>query len=325
MDTRNTVFMCQMTYISGLHSQNEYMNLKHLAHWLALAETGSFSRAAEKLHITQSALSRSIQVLEEDLGGPLVDRVGKKNELTPLGRSVLERARRIVHEAQELKQGAALLQQGGMGSLRVGLGSGPGAMLMTRWLKYMAEHHPSVQVAVSRGSTELQLMQLRERQLDALVVDVRRVATAPDLNMAHIVELRAGFVCRRGHPILAQFPDQVPFDALLAYPMASTPLSQEVARIMVDHYGPRANPAHMTTLQCEEIPSLIDVVQQTDAIYLGILGAARQGLASGSLVELAMDPPFRAGALLALITLAGRTELPIMSVFREFVTRQLTD
>ena len=270
-------------------------------------------------------MSRSIQVLEDDLGGPLVDRVGKKNELTPLGRSVLERARRIVHEAQELKQGAALLQQGGMGSLRVGLGSGPGAMLMTPWLKYMAEHHPSVQVAVSRGSTELQLMQLRERQLDALVVDVRRVATAPDLNMAHIVELRAGFVCRRGHPILAQFPDQVPFDALLAYPMASTPLSQEVARIMVDHYGPRANPAHMTTLQCEEIPSLIDVVQQTDAIYLGILGAARQGLASGSLVELAMDPPFRAGALLALITLAGRTELPIMSVFREFVTRQLTD
>jgi len=300
-----------MTYISGLHSQNEYMNLKHLAHWLALAETGSFSRAAEKLHITQSALSRSIQVLEDDLGGPLVDRVGKKNELTPLGRSVLERARRIVHEAHELKQ--------------VGLGSGPGAMLMTPWLKYMAEHHPSVQVAVSRGSTELQLMQLRERQLDALVVDVRRVATAPDLNMAHIVELRAGFVCRRGHPILAQFPDQVPFDALLAYPMASTPLSQEVARIMVDHYGPRANPAHMTTLQCEEIHSLIDVVQQTDAIYLGILGAARQGLASGSLVELAMDPPLRAGALLALITLAGRTELPIMSVFREFVTRQLTD
>ena len=63
------------------------MNLKHLAHWLALAETGSFSRAAEKLHITQSALSRSIHVLEEELGGPLVDRVGKKNEMTPLSAS----------------------------------------------------------------------------------------------------------------------------------------------------------------------------------------------------------------------------------------------
>ena len=139
------------------------MNLRHLEHWLALADTGSFSRAAEKLHITQSALSRSIQALEEDLGGLLVDRVGKKNELTPLGRSVLERARRIVHEAQELKEGAALLKQGGLGTLRVGLGSGPGAMLMTPWLVFMARHHPTVQVTVSRGSTELQLTQLRER------------------------------------------------------------------------------------------------------------------------------------------------------------------
>ncbi|WP_416545949.1 LysR family transcriptional regulator [Limnohabitans sp. DCL3] len=301
------------------------MNLKHLAHWLALAETGSFSRAAEKLHITQSALSRSIQVLEEELGGPLVDRIGKKNELTPLGLSVLERARRIVHEAQELRQGAALLQQGGLGSLRVGLGSGPGAMLMTPWLQYMAVHHPTVQVAVSRGSTELQLVQLRERELDALVVDVRRVDAAPDLNMVGIVEMRAGFVCRQGHPVLARQPKPVPFEHLLAYPIASTPLSQEVARTMVDHYGPRANPAQMTTLQCEEISSLIDVVRQTDAIFLGIVGAARQGLADGSLVELALEPPFRAGARLAIITLAGRTELPVMAVFRQFVTSRLVD
>lgn len=301
------------------------MNLKHLAHWLALAETGSFSRAAEKLHITQSALSRSIQVLEEDLGGPLVDRVGKKNELTPLGQLVLKRAQRIVHEAKELQQGAALLQQGGLGSLRVGLGSGPGVMLMTPWLRYMAEHHPTVQVAVSRGATELQLMQLRERQFDALVVDLRRVDAAPDLNVEFMAEMRAGFVCRQGHPLLNKKRKRVSFEALLAYPMASTPLSQEVARILVDHFGPRANPAQMTTLQCEDIASLIEVVRQTDAIYLGIVGAAREGLADGSLVELPLDPPFQAGARLGLITLAGRTELPVMAVFREFVKGKLVD
>jgi DNA-binding transcriptional LysR family regulator len=301
------------------------MNLKHLAHWLALAETGSFSRAAEKLHITQSALSRSIQVLEDDLGGPLVDRVGKKNELTPLGQLVLKRAQRIVHEAKELQQGAALLQQGGLGSLRVGLGSGPGVMLMTPWLRYMAEHHPTVQVAVSRGATELQLMQLRERQFDALVVDLRRVDAAPDLNIEFMAEMRAGFVCRQGHPVLNKRRKRVPFEALLAYPMASTPLSQEVARILVDHFGPRANPAQMTTLQCEDIASLIEVVRQTDAIYLGIVGAAREGLADGSLVALPLDPPFQAGARLGLITLAGRTELPVMAVFREFVKGKLVD
>jgi DNA-binding transcriptional LysR family regulator len=301
------------------------MNLRHLEHWLALADTGSFSRAAEKLHITQSALSRSIQALEEDLGGPLVDRVGKKNELTPLGRSVLERARRIVHEAQELKQGAALLHQGGLGALRVGLGSGPGAMLMTPWLVYMARHHPTVQVTVSRGSTELQLTQLRERQLDALVVDVRRVEAAPDLVMTQVVEMRAGFVCRQGHPLLERAAKGLPFDALLSYPIASIQLSQEVARLLVDHYGPQANPAQMTTLQCEDIASLLDVVGQTDAIYLGIVGAARDGLAQGRLVELPMQIPLKGQARLALITLAGRTELPVMSVFRAFVQNHLSD
>ena len=301
------------------------MNLRHLEHWLALADTGSFSRAAEKLHITQSALSRSIQALEEDLGGPLVDRVGKKNELTPLGRSVLERARRIVHEAQELQQGAALLQQGGLGALRVGLGSGPGAMLMTPWLVYMAKHHPTVHVTVSRGSTALQLTQLRERQLDALVVDVRRVEAAPDLKMTQVVEMRAGFVCRQGHPLLERAAKGLAFDALLAYPIASIELSQEVARLLVDHYGPQANPAQMTTLQCEDIASLLDVVGQTDAIYLGIVGAARAGLAQGRLVELPMQIPLKGQARLALITLAGRTELPVMSVFRAFVQNHLSD
>ncbi len=300
------------------------MNLRHLQHWLALAETGSFSRAAEKLHITQSALSRSIQSLEEELGGPLVDRIGKKNELTPLGHSVLERAKRIVHEANELKMGAEVLQQGGMGSLRVGLGSGPGAMLMTPWLVHMARHFPSVKVAVTRGATELQLLQLRERQLDALVVDVRRVVPSTDIQIDTLVDMRAGFVCRQGHPLL-QHGAPVPFDNLLAYPIASTPLSDEVARILVAHYGPKADPAQMTTLQCEEIASLIDTVSQTDAVYLGIVGAARAELASGRLVEVDMVPPFRSGARLALVTLSGRTELPVMDEFRRFVKLHLDD
>jgi len=162
---------------------------------------------------------------------------------------------------------------------------------MTPWLVHMAENFPTVKVSVSRGSTELQLVQLRERQLDALVVDVRRVAAAPDLNIDHLVEMQAGFVCRAGHPLLQLHPHKVPFEALLAFPMASTPLSDEVARIMVQHYGPQANPEQMTTLQCEEISSLIETVSRTDAIYLGIVGAAYPGLMAGRLQVLEIDPP----------------------------------
>ena len=80
----------------------------------------------------------------------------------------------------------------------------------------------------------------------------------------------------------------------------------------------------MTTFQCEEIASLIDTVRQTDAIYLGILGAAAQELARGELVQLQVAPALQAGARLAMVTLAGRTELPVMARFRQFVAQQLT-
>ena len=60
---------------------------------LAVADTGSFSRAAGTLPITQSALSRSIQTLEDDFGARLIDRMGKRNELTPFGARPLQAGR----------------------------------------------------------------------------------------------------------------------------------------------------------------------------------------------------------------------------------------
>ncbi|WP_413904751.1 hypothetical protein [Candidatus Skiveiella danica] len=74
----------------------------------------------------------------------------------------------------------------------------------------------------------------------------------------------------------------MPFEVLLGYPIASTPLSDEVARLLVDHYGPRADPAQMTTLQCEDVTSLLDTVAVTDAIFLGIAARAGIGPAPGN-------------------------------------------
>lgn len=96
------------------------MNIKHLRHLLAIAETGSFSRAADRTYITQSALSRSIQSLEDELGGALIDRIGKRNELTPLGHEVVAQAQGLVLAAEELKRRAIRFNLGGKG--RLGLG-----------------------------------------------------------------------------------------------------------------------------------------------------------------------------------------------------------
>jgi DNA-binding transcriptional LysR family regulator len=299
------------------------MNIRHLEHLLAIAETGSFSRAAERAFITQSALSRSIRALEATLGGPVVDRIGKRNELTALGHDVVERARRIVLDAEELQRSAALFAGGSGGTIRVGLGSGPGAMLMTPLLHHDATRRPGVRVEVSRGSTELQLGQLRSRALEALVVDARRIAPAPDLRVEPLGEMRTGFIARADHPLAAR--RRVAFEDVLEWPVATTPLSAEVARLLVEQYGPRADPAAMATLRCEDIGALIDTVSRSQAVYLGIVAPAREAIARRRLAELHLAPRIQATARFAYVTLAGRTEAPVMRTFREFVAERLRD
>lgn len=78
------------------------MTFVQLRHFLSVAETGSFTRSAKALSITQPALSRSIHALEEVLGRALFDRVGRRSELSHFGREMLERARHLVGDAQEL-------------------------------------------------------------------------------------------------------------------------------------------------------------------------------------------------------------------------------
>jgi DNA-binding transcriptional LysR family regulator len=296
------------------------MNVRSLEHLLAVADTGSFSRAAERCFLTQSALSRSIQTLESDLGGRLLDRIGKRNELTPLGLQVVERARGIVREADELKRGAELLQEGA-GLMRVGLGSGPAALLMQPLMRLVAEHHPRVRIQISRGPTELQLVQLRNRALDAMVVDARRVNPSADLRIESLGELRAGFIARAGHPLMRK--RSVTMTQVLEHPLATTPFSAEVARRLLEQYGEGMHHERIVAISSEDIAAMLTTVEQSDVIYLGIVAAAREGLRGKRLRELRVQPALSVGARYAYVGLVGRTEAPVMKLFRSLVNQQL--
>jgi DNA-binding transcriptional LysR family regulator len=294
------------------------MTLVQLRHLIALAGSGSFSRSAESLFLTQPALSRSIRALEEELGQPLFDRIGRRSELTPFGREVLERARHIVFEVDELAASARRMREGHAGSLRVGMGSGPGAMLMNPLLLDMARRHPAVHLTISRGSTERLVQGLRARELDALVIDARSLSPAPDLRVATLAEMRGVFMCRKGHPLL-RARGALRFAALRQYPIASTPLSDEVARILVEHYGPEAHPDECVTLRCEEIASLVEAVRASDAVLLAIRASAPD------LVELSLKPAMTARARFGLVTLAGRAEPSSLALLHELAEKLLHD
>jgi DNA-binding transcriptional LysR family regulator len=294
------------------------MTLVQLRHLISLARTGSFSQSAAALFLTQPALSRSIKALEDELGQPLFDRVGRRSELTPFGREAVERARELVLAADDLRDSGRQSADDAAGVLRVGLGSGPGALLMTPLLQTVARERPRLRVEVARAATERLLQALRERSLDALVIDVRLLRPAPDLQTPFVREMRGAFMVRRGHP-LARLRRPLAFDALLDYPVASTPLSDEVARLLVERYGPRADPAQFVSLRCDEIPSLVTVAQQSDAVLLAVRATAPE------LVELPLQPAMVASARFGLVTLRRRTPPPGLALLRELMARQLQD
>ena len=293
------------------------MTLVQLKHLIELASSGSFSQSAHKLHLTQPALSRSIKALEDELGQPLFDRVGRRNELTAFGAQIVQRARALVDEANELRRTGQLLKSGELGQLRVGMGSGPGAMLMTPLLMVMAHEHPQAHINISRGSTSLLVQALRDRLLDALILDIRSLQPAADLKIEALKEMQGAFMCSTTHPLAKK--RSVPFDMLRQYPIASTPLSDEVARILMERFGAQAHPDQLVNLRCEEISSLLDVARSSNAIVLAIRASAPD------LVELPVTPALNAKARFGLVTIATRTEPPLLSKVRALMHEVMKD
>ena len=294
------------------------MTLVQLRHFVTLAELGSFVKAAKALYVTQPALSRSIKALEDELGQALFDRVGRRNELTAYGLDVLDKAKQLLSAANSFRESGQAAQAALSGHLRLGLSSGPGALLTTPLLLHAARDYPLLHLAISRGSPELMLHALRARLLDAIVVDTRSLRPASDLSITLLTEMSASFLCRSEHP-LARLQRPITFQELLDFPLASTPLSDEVARKLTEQYGNDANPDAFITLRCDDIHSLVEVAQSSDAILLAINAVGRD------LVRLEVSPPMRATARFGLVTLVQRAEAPAMPMVRELMQRFLHD
>lgn len=287
------------------------MTLVQLRHLVALAKAGSFVKASDVLCMTQPALSRSIKSLEEELGRLLFDRVGKRIELSSFGREVLERSQALLEEAEQLKHCGARLSADDSGRIRLGLSSGPGAMLSARVMAHFAQHFPKFHVDIVRANTASLAQMLRDRELDALVVDIRSMRPAPDLKVSLISEMDGTFMCRPGHPLATAA--KVSFAQLAKYPVASTPLSEETARILVERYGEKAHPSVLVKLTSDEISHLVQVTRQTDAILLAIRACAPE------MVEIQMHHPLRTKARFGLVTISKKSEPMFLPEIRKLM------
>lgn len=146
------------------------MNFRQLQHFVTVAEELHFSRAADRLRMTQPPLSQSIRALEEELGVQLFHRTKRTVRLTPVAREWLPHAARILDDLALLPDRAARLSRGEIGTIRLAFISFASYSFLPRLLSHFREASPNVEVALSEATSDLQIDQLLSGDLDIGIV-----------------------------------------------------------------------------------------------------------------------------------------------------------
>ena len=143
------------------------MELSQLRAFVAIAKIGQLTRAAEKLHLSQPALSGQIKALEETLGISLFERSSSGMTLTPGGRTLLAEAERILAAIQQLKQAALHLQGRPTGRLSLGTVLDPATLRLGDFLTRAIESHPLIDIELHQVFSGAALEGVRDGTLDA--------------------------------------------------------------------------------------------------------------------------------------------------------------
>lgn len=141
------------------------MELRDLKAFVTLGEVLHFGQAAVRQHVTQSALSKQIRRLEEELGGELFERNASTTRLTVLGRALYEDAHTLVIQSEQLSRTARDVLAGNVGTLRIGFGVATKILVPAVIARFRAER-PQVTIELNDLSTHHQLLALSEGKLD---------------------------------------------------------------------------------------------------------------------------------------------------------------
>ena len=191
------------------------MELRHLRYFLAVAEELHFARAAERLHIEQSPLSRAIKELEEELGVVLFARTTRSTRLTRTGKLFLEHVRRVLAALEQARDSVKSAANGFHGQLRVALSDGITPSRLPSLLALCRQEEPEVELRFFEVPLSQQIKGLHDDLYDvgfAQSDDVGDGITAiPVWSDALMVAVPAR------HPLLAH--KRIPLDELLRYPL----------------------------------------------------------------------------------------------------------
>lgn len=176
---------------------------RRLLHLLALVEHGHFGRAAEALHISQPALSKSIQALEAELGAPLVDRKSGGVSLTVFGQVVVKYGKPLLTVEDDLRREIRLLNEHEIGSVKLAFGPYPSVTSGYAGAARLLKRHPGITIGMRVSGWHEVAQQVQTRTVDLGIAEISTLLDNEQFTTELLGEHTARLFCRPGHPLLS--------------------------------------------------------------------------------------------------------------------------
>lgn len=208
------------------------MNLRRLRHFLYVYEHGSLGRAAAGLHLTQPALSKSIQQLEAHLAVKLFDRTPGGVVPTTYGEALSMHAKVIESEIRNAEREIATLRDGTKGEVSVGVTPSMAANLMPQTCLKLHADKPGIKVRVIEGLLDAHIPALRRGELDLVVASWSR-GMHPDLTTEVLMRDRVLVWAGADHPLAGK---KVRVEALADFPWVMPPHTQFWMMVLDKHF-----------------------------------------------------------------------------------------
>lgn len=250
---------------------------------MVVVDTGCLSKASERLHITQPALSRNIKNLEESLNAILLLRVPRGVVPTEAGKELYRYAHLILNEAKRAARDVQAIASGRKGHVHIGIAALFSETMVDQLAAAFAGACPGVRLRVTEGFFEELVADLVHGKVDVIVSNFPPDAFPPDVEFEPLITLRSSFVVGRSHPLAGKL--EVTMEDLCASHWAVV-RRPHVADFLESFFAARGIPVLTGSIETNSLTALKSLVRS--GRYVSLLADAWVGqeLRSGEIVAL---------------------------------------
>ncbi|WP_285163224.1 LysR family transcriptional regulator [Shewanella goraebulensis] len=295
------------------------MELRHLKHFLVVADLKHFHRAALELNLAQPSLSRSIQKMEDLLGAKLLERTSRSVTLTPFGEIVVEHGSRIIRDVDFLKREIQAIQGLETGELIIGASAIPLNSIVGPSIGQFIHTFPNVNVELKVGNWLSLYQQLCNAEVSLFIAETKatELEQRDDIEVVPLPSFQAIFCCREAHPLTQIIP--LTLEEIKQYPIA---IPSALPKALYEQFGDLFNKyreGFSGLVKFEQFQAIKESLSECDLVSLAPDVSVKKELVNGSLVALPITDMPDIRASFSIVYLKSRKLTPAAKAFIDFI------